>query len=216
MGLRENLKLYFIPDKEIGHGRDLVFQALEAIKGGATTIQLRAKKMKDIDIYKIGLEMRKVTAENNILFIVNDRVDIALATEANGVHLGKDDLPISIARKLTPKNFIIGVSVSNIEEAIKAQSEGADYLAVSSVFPTTSKDDVDAVGIETLKKIVKSTDLPVIGIGGINLNNLEQVLYAGACGVAIISAIAAKEDIAIEALAFKQSIMKILKGDELK
>ncbi len=216
MELRERLRLYFIPDKEIGLGRDLVFQALEAIKGGATAIQLRAKKMKDVDIYKIGLEMRKVTAQNNVLFIVNDRVDIALATEANGVHLGKDDLPVSIARKLTPKNFIIGASVSNVDEAIKAQNEGADYLAVSSVFPTTSKDDVNAVGIEALKKIVKSTDLPVIGIGGINLDNLDKVLNAGACGVAIISAIAAKEDIISETLAFKQRIMKILKGDELK
>lgn len=216
MELTEALRLYFIPDREIGLGRDEVFQTVEAIKGGSTAIQLRAKKLKDLEVYKIGLEMRKVTKENNVLFIVNDRVDIAIAVGSDGVHLGKEDLPISVARKLTPKEFVIGASVSNEEEAIRAQIEGADYLAVSAIFPTTSKDDVDAVGIEVLKKIVASTNLPVIGIGGINLENLEQVINTGVSGVSIISAIASREDIKEATFEFKRKIIKTLKGDEFK
>jgi thiamine-phosphate pyrophosphorylase len=216
MELSKALSLYFIPDKEIGLGRDEIFQTIEAIKGGATAIQLRVKKRVDLEFYQIGLEMRRITKENNVLFIVNDRLDIAMAINADGVHLGKEDLPISVVKKLVSEDFIIGASVSNEEEAIKAQREGAGYLAVSSIFPTTSKNNVEVVGIETLAKIVEITSLPVIGIGGINLENVEQVLLAGACGVSVISAIASKDDILKATFEFKKKIIQFLKEGSIK
>jgi len=190
-----DLTLYVIPDVKIGFGRSHVELAEETLKGGATVIQLRDKEKSGRELYSIGLELRKLTNKHGAMFIVNDRLDIALATGADGVHLGTKDLPISIARKIAGKNFIIGASVSSIDEAIKAEEDGADYLSVQSIFPTTSKEDVKTVGLELLKKIIDSTSLPVIAIGGINTDNICKVIKKGAKGVAVISAIVSKPDV---------------------
>jgi thiamine-phosphate pyrophosphorylase len=205
-----DLTLYVITDEKIGLGRCHVYLAEEALKGGATVIQLRDKKKNSKELFRIGLQIRKLTKKYNALYVVNDRLDIALATEADGVHLGLDDLPIIAVRRIIEKRFIIGASVSSVHEARKAQREGADYLSVQSIFPTTSKDDVNVVGLERLREIISISKIPVIAIGGINLDNAHMVIGAGASGVAIISAIMSKNDVKEATIILKKEIVKNL------
>lgn len=190
-----DLRLYVITDEKIGLGRSHSILAEEALKGGATVIQLRDKEKSGKELYKIGLKIRALTRQYRALFIVNDRLDIALAVGADGVHLGTEDLPISVARKIAGKNFIIGASVSSPEEALIAEKEGADYISAQSIFETSSKENVKVIGIEGLKSIVKVSSLPVIAIGGINKENVKDVIRAGARGVAVISAVISKGDV---------------------
>lgn len=190
-----DLRLYVITDEKIGLGRSHSILAEEALKGGATVIQLRDKEKSGKELYKIGLKIRALTRQYRALFIVNDRLDIALAVGADGVHLGTEDLPISVARKIAGKNFIIGASVSSPEEALLAEKEGADYISAQSIFETSSKENVKVIGIEGLKSIVKVSSLPVIAIGGINKENVKDVIRAGARGVAVISAVISKGDV---------------------
>jgi len=190
-----DLSLYVITDEKIGLGRSHIFLAEEALKGGATVIQLRDKEKSGRELYKIGVKLREITKKYGGLFIVNDRLDIALAVGADGVHLGMNDLPISVARRIAGNNFIIGASVSSPEEAILAEKEGADYISAQSVFETSSKEDVKVIGLEGLKAIVKVSSLPVIAIGGINRDNVRDVMKTGVKGIAVISAVVSKEDV---------------------
>lgn len=190
-----DLRLYVITDEKIGLGRSHSILAEEALKGGATVIQLRDKEKSGRELYRIGLKIRELTRQYRALFIVNDRLDIALAVGADGVHLGTEDLPISVVRRMTSKNFIIGASVSSPEEALLAEKEGADYISAQSIFETSSKENVKIIGIEGLKSIIRVSSLPVIGIGGINKENVKDVIKAGAKGVAVISAVVSKEDV---------------------
>lgn len=190
-----DLRLYVITDEKIGLGRSHSILAEEALKGGATVIQLRDKEKSGRELYRIGLKIRELTRQYRALFIVNDRLDIALAVGADGVHLGTEDLPISVVRRMTSKNFIIGASVSSPEEALLAEKEGADYISAQSIFETSSKENVKVIGIEGLKSIIRVSSLPVIGIGGINKENVKDVIKAGAKGVAVISAVVSKEDV---------------------
>lgn len=190
-----DLSLYVITDEKIGLGRSHIFLAEEALKGGATVIQLRDKEKSGRELYKIGVKLREITKKYGGLFIVNDRLDIALAAGADGVHLGMNDLPISVARRIAGNNFIIGASVSSPEEAILAEKEGADYISAQSVFETSSKEDVKVIGLEGLKAIVKVSSLPVIAIGGINRDNVRDVMKTGVKGIAVISAVVSKEDV---------------------
>lgn len=190
-----DLRLYVITDEKVGLGRSHSFLAEEALKGGATVIQLRDKEKSGRELYRIGLKIRELTKQYQALFIVNDRLDIAMAVGADGVHLGANDLPISVARKIAGRNFIIGASVSSPEEALIAEKEGADYISAQSIFATTSKEDVKVIGIEGLKAIIKVSSLPVIAIGGINKENVREVIKYGAKGIAVISAVVSKEDV---------------------
>ena len=209
MDLKNSLLLYVIPDKEIGLGRNLVLQAEQALSGGATAIQLRAKSISSYELYEIGLRLREVTKKFDALFIVNDRLDIALATSADGVHLGNNDLPVPAARKIAGDKFIIGRSVVSVRDAQTAEKDGADYLGAASIFPTTSKIDVKIIGLEKLKEICMNVRIPVVGIGGINENNALDVINSGASGVSIISAIFVKDDIKEAA----QEIKRRIKGE---
>lgn len=190
-----DLSLYVITDEKIGLGRSHLFLAEEALKGGATVIQLRDKEKSGRELYRIGIKLREITKKYRALFIVNDRLDIALAVGADGVHLGMNDLPISVARRIAGNNFIIGASVSSPEEAVLAEKEGADYISAQSIFKTSSKEDVNVIGIEGLKAIVKVSSLPVIAIGGINKDNVRDVMNTGVKGIAVISAVVSKEDV---------------------
>jgi len=190
-----DLSLYVITDEKIGLGRSHTFLAEEALKGGATVIQLRDKEKSGRELYKIGVKLREITKKYGALFIVNDRLDIALAVGADGVHLGMNDLPISVARRIAGNNFIIGASVSSPEEAVLAEKEGADYISAQSIFETSSKEDVKVIGLEGLKAIVKVSSLPVIAIGGINRDNVRDVMKTGVKGIAVISAVVSKEDV---------------------
>jgi len=187
--------LYVIIDTPFLKGRRHIDVAGQAIRGGATTIQLRDKVSSKKELLPIAKQLGKLCAEQNTLFIVNDYVDITLAVDADGVHLGLDDLPVREARKLLPLDKVLGYSVRTPDQAINAQSEGADYIAVSAVYPTTSKEEEEVVGLEKLHQIRQAVDLPLVAIGGINNNNVTQVLAAGADSVAVISAVLGAEDV---------------------
>lgn len=193
--LTEKLKLYVILDRKLGNGVSLPDQAHLAIAGGATAIQLRDKEMTSRDYYEMALIIGEICKENNVLFIVNDRLDIALAAEADGVHLGQEDLPLQAAKKLVPPSFIIGISATNVEEAKEAENGGADYLGVGDVFGTGSKANAKTIGVDMLRQICAATSIPCVAIGGVNKENVRIALDSGAVGVAVISAVVSQKDI---------------------
>lgn len=205
-----DLSLYVITDEKIGLGRSHLFLAEEALKGGTTVIQLRDKEKSGRELYRIGVKLRELTKKYKALFIVNDRLDIALAVGADGVHLGMNDLPISVARNIAGSNFIIGASVTSPEEAVLAEKEGADYISAQSIFETSSKEDVKVIGLEALRAIVKVSSLPVIAIGGINKDNIRDVMKTGVKGIAFISAVVSKEDVKSATEELKRIIREFL------
>jgi len=167
----------------------------QAIAGGADTIQFRQKSGSTREMIDIARRMKSLCEKADVSFIVNDRLDVALAAEADGVHLGQDDFPLPLARKLMGPDKIIGGSASDMEEARICLSEGADYVGFGPVFPTTSKDDAGPVsGIDRLKEIVENIPLPIIVIGGVSAENTPAVMRAGAAGIAVISAVCCQED----------------------
>ena len=166
-----------------------------AVSGGADAIQFRQKNGSTKELIEIATHMRHVCAEKGATFIVNDRIDVAIASEADGVHLGQDDFPIPLARKLLGKDRIIGGSAATLREMEICIREGADYVGFGPVYPTGSKDDAGPVsGIDIVKQIVESSPVPVIAIGGIDQNNASHVMGVGAHGIAVISAVCCRED----------------------
>ncbi|NIO48601.1 MAG: thiamine phosphate synthase [Candidatus Aminicenantes bacterium] len=166
-----------------------------AIKGGANTIQFRQKVGATREMIEIVRKLKRLCLESGATLVVNDRVDVAIAAEADGVHLGQDDFPIPLARKVLGESRIIGGSAATLEEAQKCLAEGADYIGFGPVYPTASKADADPVtGIKLLKKAVEAIPLPIIAIGGINVENAPEVMRAGAWGIAVISAVCCQED----------------------
>ncbi|MDP2931166.1 MAG: thiamine phosphate synthase [Chloroflexota bacterium] len=176
-------------DTESLDGRSHVDIARQAIKGGARVIQLRDKTTSKKDLLRIAAELKKLCAGHNVLFIVNDYLDLALAVDADGLHLGQDDLPVAAARKLLPLDKVLGCSAVTVAEAIAAQADGADYIAVGSIYPTATKEAVKVVGLERLRQIRKAVTLPIVAIGGISRENAAAVMAAGADSVAVISAV---------------------------
>lgn len=169
--------------------------AKEAICGGATVVQLREKKAESGELLQLAHEIKKLTEKAQIPFIINDRLDVGLAVDADGVHLGQQDIPIEVARRLLGSQRIIGVSATNLREAIEAEQQGADYLGVGPIFSTPSKDDAaKPMGLHGLRAIRRNVGIPLVAIGGICEENVDQVLRAGADGIAVISAIAGASD----------------------
>lgn len=165
-----------------------------ALEGGADTIQLRQKTGSTREMIEIAIQMKQLCQESGVSFIVNDRVDVALASGADGVHLGQDDFPIPLARELLGEERIIGGSAGSVEEAQKCLSEGADYVGFGPVYATTSKEDAGPVsGLGLLREVVLAIPLPVIAIGGVDEENTHEVLAAGAYGIAVISAVCCQE-----------------------
>lgn len=201
-----NLDLYIVTDEKIGR-RTHAEIAEQAIAGGADAIQLRDKFRGIGELVRIGKCLRVITRRSSTLFIVNDRLDVALACGADGVHLGQGDLRIDVARQIAPPGFIIGVSVSTTEEALLAEWHGADYVALSPIFSTGSKSDAGpGHGLEMVREIRKNVTIPVIAIGGITRENIQDVFAAGADGVAVISAVVGATDITAAARALKALI----------
>lgn len=187
--------LYLITDRKLAVKRSLVKIVQAAIAGGATILQLREKNRPTQEIIKFGLTLRKITKSLGIPLIVNDRPDIALAIEADGVHLGQEDMTAIMGRRLLGPRKIIGVTASNPHQAKKAQREGANYLGASDIFGTATKPDAGVpIGLKTLKAIVESVSIPVVGVGGVNKENASQVIKQGAAGIAVISAIIGASD----------------------
>jgi len=166
-----------------------------AIAGGADTIQFRQKNGPTREMIKIARQLKQMCADAGVTFIVNDRVDVAIAADADGAHLGQDDFPIPLARELLGKSRLIGGSAVSLEEAQKCLSEGADYIGFGPVYPTTSKADAGPVtGVDLLKQAVEAIPLPIIAIGGISAENTPEVIQAGAQGIAVISAVCCQEN----------------------
>jgi len=187
--------LYAIIDSQALSGHSHLEVADQLIRGGAKTIQLRDKlRSKDV-LLPIAQQLKELCSEHAVLFIMNDYLDLALAAGADGLHLGQKDLPIKEARKLLPIDIILGCSVTTVDQAIAAESDGADYIAVGSIFPTSSKERAKVVGLERLRQIRQAVGLPLVAIGGITEDNVAEVLAAGADAVAVISAILGAEDI---------------------
>lgn len=193
-------ELYVITDSQISGGREHADIATAAVRGGADVIQFRDKVMPARRFYEEAEKIREITRNAGILFIVNDRLDVALATEADGVHLGQGDLPLSAARRISPEGFIIGVSVGSVDQAVAAEEGGAGYIAVSPVFGTPSKPDAGpGLGIALVSEIAGRVSIPVVAIGGITAANVCRVIAAGADGVAVISAVVGDPDISAAA-----------------
>jgi thiamine-phosphate pyrophosphorylase len=187
--------LHFITVNDPSRGRGHVAVARAALEGGAQVIQLRDKNATTRQLLAWADEIRVLTSQAGALFLVNDRLDVALAAGADGVHLGQDDMPIDAARKIAGKKMIIGISATNLAEAIAADAAGADYLGVGPIFATPSKDDAaPTIGLEGLRQMRAAITAPLIAIGGVSAINASQILAAGADGLAVISAIAGADD----------------------
>lgn len=193
--LKQIGKLHVLTDIVLQSRFSHVELASLAIAGGADTIQFRQKSGPTREMIGVARKMKGLCAQAGVIFIVNDRIDVAIAAQADGVHLGQDDFPIPLARELLGEGRMVGGSAATMEEAQKCLSEGADYVGFGPVYPTTSKADAGAVsGIEVLKKVTGAMPLPIIAIGGVGAENTPEVMRAGAHGIAVISAVCCQQD----------------------
>ena len=206
----EELLLYAVTDRHWLNGATLISQVEAALKGGATFIQLREKNLDDEAFYKEALEIQKLCRNYKVPFVINDNVDIALEMDADGVHVGQSDMEADDVRAKLGPDKIIGVSAQTVEQAVLAEKRGADYLGVGAVFHTDSKADVAEVSRETLKAICEAVSIPVVAIGGITAENISQLKGTGICGVAVISAIYAQNNIKEAAEELKEAVDKIV------
>lgn len=188
-----DLSLYLVTDKSDDVEKFL--KTIEdAIKGGVSVVQIREKTAETLDFYNLALKVKEITTKYNVPLIINDRVDIALAIDADGVHVGQSDMPCEVTRKLIGTDKILGVSAATITEAKKAQKDGADYIGTGAVFPTATKDDAPSITKQNLKEIVESIDIPVVAIGGINNDNASELTDTGIAGLSVVSAIMSTDD----------------------
>lgn len=195
MKAQPDYSIYLVTDDGCLQGRALLDCVREALEGGVTLVQYRAKKASSAEMYNEALQLKALCDSFNVPLIINDRLDIAMAVGAAGVHLGQDDLPCAAARKILGEDYIIGVSAHNPAEAVEALERGADYLGCGAVFGTATKADVKKLGTEGLTAICREKGLPVVGIGGVTADNYREVRAAGADGAAIVSGILAQPDI---------------------
>lgn len=195
MKAQPDYSIYLVTDDGCLQGRALIDCVREALEGGVTLVQYRAKTAASAEMYAEALQLKALCDSFNVPLIINDRLDIAMAVEAAGVHLGQDDLPCAAARKILGEDYIIGVSAHNPAEAKAALQSGADYLGCGAVFGTATKADVKKLGTDGLAAICKAKGLPVVGIGGVTADNYREVRAAGADGAAIVSGILAQPDI---------------------
>lgn len=187
--------LYLCTDRDL-MSTDTIEEAVEqAVKGGCTVVQIREKDCSSLEFYETALRVKKITDEYKIPLIINDRVDIALAVNADGVHVGQDDLPAASVRRILGGDKVIGVSAGSVREAVKAREDGADYLGVGAMHATSTKTDADVTTVEELKKIREMVDLPIVAIGGMNKQTLPELKGTGVDGIAVVSAVIAADDI---------------------
>ena len=197
-----NLRLYLVTDEACLQYASLLDAVEEALQAGVTLVQYREKNGLGKEMLQKAVALRKLCHRYHVSFIVNDRLDVALMSGADGVHLGQDDLPVAEARKLTGPDFIIGATAHNVQEALAAQSAGADYLGCGAVFATTTKRDTVPLGLEGLRAIRQTVHIPIVGIAGITPLNYQQVLETGADGAAVVSGILGADNISKAVKAF--------------
>lgn len=204
-------QLYLVTDRELMLAKSLEEAVEQAVDGGCTMIQLREKTLSSKDFYDTAKKLKEFLSARGVPLIINDRVDIALAVGADGVHIGQNDLPLAEARKILGKNRIIGVTAPTLPLALDAEKNSADYLGVGAVFGTTTKKDAKKNSIEVLSEIAHTVKIPVVAIGGINANNVGRLADSGISGVAVVSGIIAQKNIT-EA---SHKILNILKTEVL-
>ncbi len=214
-----DLGTYLVTQKDLSAGRTTIEIVDDAIAGGVDVVQVREKHRSAADQLVIAEELREPTADAGVTLVVNDRVDVAVAADADGVHLGDDDLPVTVAREQLGDDAVVGRSVSTVEGALDAEANGADYLGVGALYATSSK-DVDeaeqAIGLDVLADIADSVEIPIVGIGGVTPERAPDVIEAGADGVAVISAITAADDPEAATRALSEAVAdgKRRRGDE--
>lgn len=191
---KKNLLLYGVTDRSWLGERTLYSAVEQSILGGVTMVQLREKDLAQEEFQKEARQIQELCKKHQVPFLINDNVELAVEIEADGVHVGQHDMEAGQVRQKIGPGKILGVSAQTVEQALKAQAAGADYLGVGAVFPTGTKDDADAVSLDTLKAICQAVDIPVVAIGGIKESNILSLKGSGICGVAVVSAIYAKED----------------------
>jgi thiamine-phosphate pyrophosphorylase len=204
--LFEQVDVYPVTCERFSEGRSNL-EVLEAvIQGGSKIIQLREKEYPKRDLYSLALKFREITTRGRVLLIINDHVDIALAVDADGVHLGQEDLPLQVARKLAPE-LLIGASTHSLQQALQAEKDGADYVNIGPIFPTKTKDGVGrSLGPKAISEISPQIKVPFTVMGGINAENIDQVLAEGARRVAMVTAITRAADIAAKVRSLKEKI----------
>lgn len=210
---KKDLLLYAVTDRSWLNGQTLFEQVEEALKGGATLIQLREKELEDELFFKEALEIKELCRRYNVPFVINDNVEIARRINADGVHVGQSDMQANDVRAILGKDKILGVSAQTVEQALLAESQGADYLGVGAVFATGSKADADDVSHETLKEICNAVKIPVVAIGGIGKHNVTELKGSGICGIAVISAIFAADNIRLATAELKELTEKVVNDD---
>jgi len=188
-----DLSLYLVTDNS-DNVEKFLETIEEGIKGGVSVVQIREKTADTLDFYNLALKVKEITTKYNVPLIINDRVDVALAIDADGVHVGQSDMPCDVTRKLIGNDKILGVSAATIEEAQKAEMDGADYIGTGAVFPTATKDDAPKITKKDLKEVVDSIDIPVVAIGGITLDNAHELKDTGIAGLSVVSAIISAEN----------------------
>ncbi|MEJ2730652.1 MAG: thiamine phosphate synthase [Deltaproteobacteria bacterium] len=187
--------LYLVTDRGLARGRSALEIVTAAVRGGASVVQLREKGCSTREFIEQGLVIKKFLKDHGVPLIINDRVDVAQAVKADGVHLGQNDMPLGLAKKILGESMIIGISAESVKNAIEAEKGGADYLGVSPIYTTPTKTDTaPALGLTGLKEIREAVRLPLVGIGGLNTENAAEVIRNGADGVAVVSAIVAADD----------------------
>ena len=201
--------LYLVTDRGLSLGRSNLDIIRAAVAGGVTLVQLREKEATTRQFYEEGLKIREFLGEHNIPLIINDRLDIALALDADGIHMGQDDMPVAVARKILGDDKIIGASVFNVAEAREAEAAGADYLGLSPIFVTSTKPDLTVqVGIDGIAPIRQAVRIPLVGIGSMNAENAFEAARAGLDGVAVVSAICSQRDAEAAARAIKAEVLR--------
>jgi thiamine-phosphate pyrophosphorylase len=199
--------LYLVTDRELARGRSTVEVVKAAVSGGVTCIQLREKDCSTLEFIEQARAIKNFLEEREVPLIINDRLDVALAVGADGVHLGQKDMPLEMARKIAGSSMLIGISAESVQDAVEAENGGADYLGVSPIYATPTKTDTaPPLGIQGLREIKNRVKIPLVGIGGLNNSNAAEVIRNGADGVAVVSAIMAAEDPETAAMNLKQMI----------
>jgi thiamine-phosphate pyrophosphorylase len=211
-----DLRVYLVLDPAHTGGRSPLEVAEAALRGGVTVVQLRWKVGPLREMLRWGAALRELCRRHHVPFLINDRADVALALEADGVHVGQEDLPPEVARRLMGPRALIGVSARTPEQAQAAEAAGADYLGTGSVFPTGSKEGARLIGLEGLRAVVRATRLPVVAIGGVNAENAAACIQAGAAGVAVISAITQAPDPEAAARALRRAVDEALAARRLE
>ena len=207
---KDDMLLYAVTDRHWLEGRTLYEVVKESLEGGATFIQLREKNLDAESFLEEAIQIKELCREYKVPFVINDNVDIALKMDADGVHVGQDDMEAGDVRKRLGDDKIIGVSAHNVEEAVQAEKNGADYLGVGAVFQTGSKDNVTKMSYETLKAITDAVSIPVVAIGGITKENVVELKGSGIDGIAVISAIYAEKDIKQAAAELKKITAEVI------